>query len=86
MNPAEKDLPEELARLADQTRVLVRKGGPPRSGKCVVYWMQRAMRVLDNAALDVAIAAGNTLGLPVVVFFSVIPNYPNANLRYQNTF
>lgn len=42
------------------------------------------MRIEDNAALDVAIAAGNQLGLPVVVFFSVIPNYPHANLRHYH--
>jgi deoxyribodipyrimidine photo-lyase len=46
--------------------------------------MQRAMRIVDNPALDVAIEAGNLLGLPVVVFFSVIPNYPNANLRHYH--
>jgi deoxyribodipyrimidine photo-lyase len=42
------------------------------------------MRILDNPALNVAIAAGNLLGLPVVAFFSVIPNYPNANLRHYH--
>ena len=52
--------------------------------KCVVYWMQRAMRIHQNPALDVAIDAANLLGLPVVVFFSVIPNYPNANLRHYH--
>jgi deoxyribodipyrimidine photo-lyase len=46
--------------------------------------MQRAVRILDNPALDLAIQAGNVLGLPVVVFFSVIPNYPNANLRHYH--
>ncbi len=40
------------------------------------------MRTLDNPALDVAIEAGNLLGLPVVVYFQVIANYPNANLRH----
>jgi deoxyribodipyrimidine photo-lyase len=65
--------------------VLVRRGGAPlKDGQCVVYWMQRAMRIVDNPALDVAIEAGNLLGLPVVVFFSVIPNYPNANLRHYH--
>jgi deoxyribodipyrimidine photo-lyase len=76
---------EELVRLASQPRVQVRRGGAPlRGGRCVVYWMQRAMRIVDNPALDVAIDAGNLLGLPVVVFFSVIPNYPNANLRHYH--
>jgi deoxyribodipyrimidine photo-lyase len=46
--------------------------------------MQRAMRMVDNPALDVAIEAANLLGLPVVVYFSVIPNYPNANLRHYH--
>jgi deoxyribodipyrimidine photo-lyase len=87
MNPnvESQQLPSELARLADQPRVLVRRGGAPRTpSKCVVYWMQRAMRIQGNPALDVAIEAGNLLGLPVVVFFGVIPNYPNANLRHYH--
>ena len=29
-------------------------------------------------------ACGNALGLPVVAYFSVIPNYPNANLRHYH--
>ena len=83
--PIDREIPNELARLADQPRVLIRRAGAPRKdGKCVVYWMQRAMRILDNPALDVAIEAGNLLGLPVVVYFSVIPNYPNANLRHYH--
>lgn len=78
-------IPEDLARLADQPRVLVRRAGPPRRGaRCVVYWMQRAVRIVDNPALDVAIHAANLLGLPVVVYFSVIPNYPHANLRHYH--
>ncbi len=76
-------IPGELARLADDPRVLVRRAGPlRRDGACVVYWMQRSMRIYDNPALDTAIAAGNLLGLPVVVYFSVIPNDPHANLRH----
>ena len=63
----------------------MRRSGPPRKdARCVVYWMQRAMRIEGNPALDVAIEAGNALGLPVVVYFSVIPNYPNANLRHYH--
>ena len=63
----------------------MRRGGAFRSSsRCVVYWMQRAIRILDNPALDMAIQAANLLGLPVVVYFSVIPNYPNANLRHYH--
>ena len=84
-NPEQAQHPEELTRLSAQPRVLVRRqGAPHRGGKCVVYWMQRAMRVADNPALDVAIEAGNLLGLPVVAYFQVIPNYPNANWRHYH--
>jgi deoxyribodipyrimidine photo-lyase len=86
MNESQKPnaVPEDLARLSDNPRIQVRRSGPPGEGRAVVYWMQRAVRINDNPALDVAIEAGNLLGLPVVVYFSVIPNYPNANLRHYH--
>jgi len=37
---------------------------------------------IDNPALDVAIAAANELGKPVVVFLAPVPFYPHANLRH----
>jgi deoxyribodipyrimidine photo-lyase len=83
--PVDQNIPNELQRLSSQPRVLVRRAGAPRkTGKCVVYWMQRAMRILDNPALEVALEAANLLGLPVVVYFSVIPNDPHANLRHSH--
>lgn len=64
-------------------RLTVRKSGAPDpEGKCVVYWMQRAQRAVDNPALDVAITIGNELGKPVVVFFAPMPFCPQANLRH----
>jgi deoxyribodipyrimidine photo-lyase len=75
-------LPREIAALLD-ARTRVRKGGTPaKDGKCVVYWMQRGQRALDNPALDLAVTIANTLNLPVVAFFSAIDNFPNANLRH----
>jgi deoxyribodipyrimidine photo-lyase len=72
-----------LERLLADPRITVRKDGPPNmKGGAVVYWMQRAQRGLDNAALDVAIEAANALRLPVAVFFGLHPKYPNANLRH----
>ena len=66
--------PEALTRLANNPRILISHDLPLLpDAKCVVYWMQRAMRIHQNPALDVAIDAANLLGLPVVVFFSVIP-------------
>jgi deoxyribodipyrimidine photo-lyase len=74
---------DDLQRLSDDPRVTVRRGGPPdAAGTCVVYWMQRAQRGVDNAALETAVAAGNALGKPVVAFFAPVPFYPRANLRH----
>jgi len=74
---------DELLRLVDNPRVTVRRPGPPDpAGTCVVYWMQRAQRGLDNPALDVAVEAANALGKPAVVFFAPVPFYLHANLRH----
>ncbi|MGB9285629.1 MAG: deoxyribodipyrimidine photo-lyase, partial [Candidatus Sulfotelmatobacter sp.] len=55
---------------------------PNPEGECVVYWMQRAQRALDNPALDVAVELGNELGKPVAAFLAPVPFYPHANLRH----
>jgi len=69
--------------LRRHPRVSVRTAGPPDpDGACVVYWMQRAQRSVDNPALDVAIELGNALGLPVVAFFGLNPFIERANLRH----
>jgi deoxyribodipyrimidine photo-lyase len=73
----------ELARLTNDPRVSVRRSGPPDpDGACVVYWMQRSQRGVDNPALDVAVETANVLRKPVVVFFAPVPFYPHANLRH----
>ena len=72
-----------LLKLTEDPRVTVRRAGAPDAeGACVVYWMQRAQRGVDNPALDVAVAAANELGKPVVVFLAPVPFYPHANLRH----
>jgi len=82
---SQAQLPGQLAALSNQTRVLIRRGGAPRlPARSVVYWMQRAVRVFENPALDIAVDAANLLALPVVIYFRVIPNYPNANLRHYH--
>ena len=61
----------------------MRRGGNIYSdGACVVYWMQRAQRALDNPALDLTIELANELSKPAKVFFGLHPGYPNANLRH----
>jgi len=73
---------EVVDRLAN-ARVTVRRGGvPDAEGTCVCYWIQRAQRGVDNHAVDLAVALGNALKLPVVVYFAGISNFPHANLRH----
>ena len=73
----------EIQTLSLDPRITVRKPGAPNpEGECVVYWMQRAQRALDNPALDVAVELGNELGKPVVAFLAPVPFYPHANLRH----
>ncbi|HSK08926.1 MAG TPA: deoxyribodipyrimidine photo-lyase, partial [Vicinamibacterales bacterium] len=63
-------------------RVTVRRDGPPRpGGQVVVCWLQRAPRAEDNPALDLAIRAGNDLGLPVVALFVLRDGWPCATHR-----
>src|SRR5450432_2851401 len=65
----------------DERIQIYRPGTGDAQGKCVLYWMQRAQRGTENAALNAAIALGNVLQLPIVVLF-VITEYPAANLRH----
>jgi deoxyribodipyrimidine photo-lyase len=74
---------DELSQLTLDPRVIVRRNATPDpDGKCVVYWMQRAQRAIDNPALNVAVDAANASGKPVVVFFAPVPFYLHANLRH----
>lgn len=68
--------------FAKQDRVQVyRSGICDEQGTCVLYWMQRSQRGLENHALNAAIQLGNALKLPVLVLF-VVADYPAANLRH----
>ena len=72
-----------IKTLSLNPRITVRKSSAPDpEGDCVVYWMQRAQRALDNPALDAAVELGNELGKPVVVFLAPVPSYLHANLRH----
>lgn len=72
-----------LEALSSDPRVTVRRPGKPDpKGRCVVYWMQRVQRALDNPALDVAVEVANALQQPVVIFFAPVPFYPYANSRH----
>ncbi|THH36532.1 deoxyribodipyrimidine photolyase [Neolewinella litorea] len=66
--------PERLKQLNDR---------PLREdGTCLVYWMQESMRAYENPALEYAVRWANDLGKPCVVAFTLIDDFPEANLRH----
>ncbi len=60
----------------------VRPGLPAPQGRCVIYWMQRSQRGVDNPALNLAIVIGNSLEVPVLAVFGLTPSYPGAQRRH----
>jgi deoxyribodipyrimidine photo-lyase len=83
MGKPQSDPSAELHKLSTDSRVTVRRqGSPDPNGRCVVYWMQRAQRGIDNHAVDLAVKIAHLLGLPLVVYFAGISNFPHANLRH----
>lgn len=54
---------------------------PNPQGDYVLYWMQAQRRLSNNLALYTAIDRANDLGLPVVVYEGLRPDYPEANAR-----
>jgi deoxyribodipyrimidine photo-lyase len=83
MAEMQSDLSKHLHSWSTDPRVTVRREGlPDRNGRCVVYWMQRAQRGVDNHAVDVAVRVANLLSLPLVVYFAGISNFPHANHRH----
>jgi deoxyribodipyrimidine photo-lyase len=65
-------------------RIRVLNDRPLKDGQYVLYWMQAAQRAEYNHALQYAIRRANELGKPVVVFFGLTEDWPEANLRHYH--
>ncbi len=65
--------PERIRKLNDK---------PIRPGRCVLYWMQASQRAEYNHALEYAVREANGQNLPVVAFFGLTEQFPEANLRH----
>ena len=68
--------------MVQKERVTVLNAVPVRRGRYVLYWMQAAQRAHYNHALEYGIEKANELRKPLVVFFGLTDNYPQANLRH----
>jgi deoxyribodipyrimidine photo-lyase len=51
-------------------------------GRYVLYWMQQSQRARHNPALERALRHANAEGLPLLVVFGLMDDYPEANLRH----
>jgi len=55
--------------------------GPRAGGEFVLYWLQTTMRAHGNPSLNFAVEQANRLGVPVVVYHGLRPDYPWASDR-----
>ena len=51
-------------------------------GKYVAYWMQGSQRSRYNHSLEYGVLEANRLGVPLIVFFDIFTDYPEANYRH----
>lgn len=68
--------------MVHEARIRHLLGVPPRNGAYVLYWMQQAQRTEYNHALAFAGQKADELGLPLVVGFVLVPDFPGANQRH----
>ena len=66
--------PARVQRLNDHA--------PRDDGEYVLYWMQQSQRAVHNPALTYGVEWANERGLPLIVVFGLMDDYPEANLRH----
>jgi len=68
--------------MIQRERINILNDEKPRDGKYVLYWMQAAQRTEYNHALEYSVRKANELKRPVLVFFGITENWPQANRRH----
>ncbi len=53
-----------------------------RNGRYVLYWMQTSHRTKYNQALEYTVSEANKMNKPVVVYFGITEDFPEANARH----
>ena len=70
--------------LTRRCRLASRASLRRRNADYVLCWLQQTLRGENNPVLDAAIALGNSLGLPVVVYHGLGQHYPHASDRLHH--
>lgn len=69
--------------MIEAERIQVLRDEPvDAAGNYVLYWMQQAQRESGNPALEYAARKANKNGLPLLVVFCLVTDYPDANRRH----
>ncbi len=66
----------------ERIRALNQKRG--NGGRYVLYWMQASQRTEFNHALEHGIATANMLDKPLIVYFGITDDFPDANERHYH--
>lgn len=69
-------------RRIEDSRIQQLNTREPRQGGYVLYWMQQSARAEHNPALEYAVQRANAAGLPLLVAFGLMDDYPGANVRH----
>lgn len=68
--------------MIQSERIQALNGRDRQQGEYVLYWMQQSQRVDCNHALEYAVNKANELDKPLVVFFGLTGEYPEAQERH----
>ena len=70
--------------MIEKTRITHLNKYAPAVGEFVLYWMQASQRAEYNHALEYAISQANELEQPLVVYFGLTGDFPEANERHYH--
>ncbi len=74
----------KLAWAIENERLKPLNDKPVCKGKCVIYWMQASQRTAYNHALEYAILKANELSQPLLVYFGLTAEFPEARSRHYH--
>jgi deoxyribodipyrimidine photo-lyase len=70
--------------MIDEERVKQLNRHSIQKGNCVLYWMQASQRTGYNHALEFAIKKADELKQPLIVYFGLTDDFPEANERHYS--
>ncbi|MDD2518375.1 MAG: deoxyribodipyrimidine photo-lyase [Bacilli bacterium] len=68
--------------MIERERIKYLNDKKTKDNSFVVYWMQNSQRTKYNHALEYSISRANDLNKPLLVYFGITDQYPEANLRH----